>query len=116
MPSTQHLRLQERIRQESALILRLLKDPRIGFASVVRAEVSQEGQFARIHVSVLGGAEQERSTLRALNHARGFFRTRLGEALGIRKVPEIAFAIDRSAQEAQRVDQILHEIDPGGTQ
>lgn len=114
MPSTQQLRLQERIRQEVALILRDLKDPRVGFASVVRADVSQEGQFARIHVSVLGDAEQEKSTLRALIHARGFIRTRLGEALGVRKVPDIAFAIDRSAQEAQRVDKILDDIGPGG--
>lgn len=114
MPSTQHLRLQERVRQEVALILRQLKDPRVGFVSVVRAEVSSEGQFARIHVSVLGDAAQERSSLKALNHARGFVRTRLGEVLGTRKVPEIAFAIDRSAQEVQKLEKILHDIDPGG--
>ena len=98
--------------QETAMILRDLKDPRIGMVSVVRAEVTQDGEFARIYVSTLGEGKQAEESLKALRHAVGFVRTRLGEALGVRKVPELRFALDESMRAGQRIDRILREITP----
>jgi len=112
MATTRHLRLQERIMQETALILRELKDPRIGMCTVVRAEVSIDGEFARIYVSTLAEGEQAQVVMRTLQHAAGFVRGRLGEALGTRKVPELRFKLDESMAKSQRVERILREIGP----
>jgi ribosome-binding factor A len=116
MATTRHLRLQERIMQETAMILRELKDPRIGMCSVVRAEVSPDGEFARIYVSTLATGEAAEAAMKVLKRAAGFVRTRLGEALGTRKVPEIRFRLDESMRHSQRIDEILREIGPGDLQ
>jgi ribosome-binding factor A len=112
MVTTRHLRLQERIMQETALILRELKDPRIGMCSVVRAEVSPDGEYARIYVSTLATGEAAEAAMKVLKRASGFVRMRLGEALGTRKVPEIRFKLDESMRNSQRIDEILRDIQP----
>lgn len=99
--------------QETALILRDLKDPRVGMVSVVRAQVSPDGEFARIYVSTLAEGKEQQDTLKALRHAVGFVRTRLGEALGVRKVPELRFLLDDSLAVGQRIDKILKDTGPG---
>lgn len=102
--------------QETALILRELKDPRIGMCSVVRAEVSPDGEYARIFVSTLATGEGAEAAMKALRRAAGYVRSRLGEALGTRKVPEIRFRLDESMRHSQRIDEILREIGPGEAQ
>ena len=114
MANTRLLRLQERIMQETALILGEMKDPRIGMVSVVRAVVSPDGEFARIYVSTLAAGEKAEATLKALRHAVGFVRSRLGEALGTRKVPELRFELDDSLARSQRIEEILRDLGPEG--
>ena len=100
--------------QETALILRELKDPRIGMCSVVRAEVSPDGEFARIYVSTLATGDAAEAAMKALRRASGFVRSRLGEALTTRKVPEIRFKLDESMRNGQRIDEILRDLGPEG--
>ncbi len=100
--------------QETALILRDLKDPRIGMCSVVRAEVSPDGEFARIYVSTLATGDAAEAAMKALRRASGFVRSRLGEVLSTRKVPEIRFKLDESLRNGQRIDEILRDLGPEG--
>ncbi len=100
--------------QETALILRELKDPRIGMCSVVRAEVSPDGEFARIYVSTLATGDAAEAAMKALRRASGFVRSRLGEVLSTRKVPEIRFKLDESLRNGQRIDEILRDLGPEG--
>jgi len=97
--------------QETALILREMKDPRIGMASVVRAQLTQDGEFCRISVSLLATDEAAKIAMKALGRATGYVRTRLGEVLGVRKVPEIRFSLDQSIAESQRIDALLRHGD-----
>lgn len=105
------LRIREAIKEEvSDIIQRKLKDPRIGMASVTRAEVSDDLRHARIFVSCLGGAERLAEALAGLESARGLIRGELGRRLRLRFAPEIAFVPDRSMEHAQRVAEILARV------
>ena len=96
----------------SELLQRHIRDPRVaGLVSISRVEVSQDISHARIHVSVLGTEEERRSTMRALERARGFIRSRLGEELTIRHVPELQFVLDRSIEQGDRVLALLNQLD-----
>jgi ribosome-binding factor A len=96
----------------SELLQRQIKDPRVaGMVSITRVEVSQDISHARIHVSVLGTDEERQSTMRALEHARGFVRSRLGGELTIRHVPDIQFVLDRSIEQGDRVIALLNKLD-----
>ncbi len=115
MSGIRPLRLAETIQAELAEILhREARDPRLHFLTITHVEVSSDLRRATVHVSVLGSPSEEGEALQALQHARGFLRTRLAGRLRLRRVPELAFVADRSLEHAMRMWQLLEEIDPSG--
>ncbi|MDQ6898956.1 MAG: 30S ribosome-binding factor RbfA, partial [Candidatus Dormibacteraeota bacterium] len=102
--------LQEEI---MAIIRRDLKDPRIGFVSITRVRMSADLRSARVRVSVLGDAEQQRSSLAGLRSAVGVIRRELGRRLENLKVaPELRFELDPSIEYSAHIAERLREILP----
>jgi ribosome-binding factor A len=83
-----------------ALITQELTDPRIGFVTVTRAEVSDDLRQCKVFVSVIGDREQAGRSLGALEHAAGFLRGELGHRIDLRHTPELVFIEDRSTERA----------------
>ncbi|MCU1321691.1 MAG: ribosome-binding factor [Acidobacteriaceae bacterium] len=84
-----------------------LSDPRIAPAYVTDVVLAPGGKAARIFVAVQGSEEEEQSTLEALTTARAYIRSQLRDRMGVRHVPELSFAIDRSAKMTGRMDELL---------
>jgi len=84
-----------------------LSDPRIFPSVVTDVVLAPGGKSARVFIAVHGGMEEEESTLAALISARGFIRSRIRERMGVRHVPELSFAIDRSEKMTGRMDELL---------
>ncbi|MDU4959859.1 MAG: 30S ribosome-binding factor RbfA [Sporomusaceae bacterium] len=104
-------KVQEFIKQEiSQIILTDLKDPRVGFVTVTRVEVTGDLQQAKIFVSLMGSAEQKAATLQGLQRALGFMRTEIGKRLRLRMVPELSLAADESLDYSVRIQKLLDEI------
>jgi ribosome-binding factor A len=111
MPSIRKERLEELLRREiSEIILREVKDPRIGFVTVTDAEVSKDLCFAKVFVSVLGSPEQQAATLKGLNSATRFIRGEFGQRIKLRQVPEISFRIDTAIQQGTRIHELLEQV------
>ena len=92
-------------------LIRQMKDPRVsGLVSVARVQVTQDGSLARVHVSVMGSEEDQKNTLKGLEHAQGFLRSKLGAEMSIRHVPELQFILDRSIEEGDRVLQLISKL------
>lgn len=87
-----------------------LSDPRIAPSYVTDVVLAPGGKSARIFVAVHGGEQDEASTLEALTAARGYIRSQLRERMGVRHVPELSFAIDRSEKLTGRMDELLGRI------
>ncbi len=85
-----------------------LKDPRIGFATVVGVEMTADLQIARVRISVMGTPEERRETMAALERAKGFLRRRLAEELNyLRFVPELRLILDTSVDYSLHIDEVL---------
>ncbi len=84
-----------------------LSDPRIFPSVVTEVVLAPGGKSARVFVAVHGGAEEEDSTLAGLNTARAYIRSQLRDRMGVRHVPELTFAIDRSEKMTGRMDELL---------
>ncbi len=84
-----------------------LSDPRIFPAVVTEVVLAPGGKSARVFVAVHGGEAEEESTLAALTQARGFIRAQIRDRMGVRHVPEILFAIDRSEKMTGRMTELL---------
>lgn len=104
-------RLAEEIREEVALLIASeLKDPRIGFVTVTRVEVTPDLRTARIYVGVLGTEKQRTTSLAGLKQGAGFLRRALGRTLRLRYTPELLFLYDEGLEASDRVAKLLAEI------
>jgi ribosome-binding factor A len=106
-------RLAEEIREEVARIIPTLKDPRVGFVTVTRTEMTQDLRTVRVHVGVLGDAHQRTRTLQCLAQAAGFIRRELGRRLRIRHTPEVSFHYDEGLDATDRVARLLDQVRKG---
>ena len=104
-------RVAEAVRAELSQILqRELKDPRLGFASIVQVEMSRDLRHAKIYVSVYGSEAEREATLAALEHAKGFLRREITRRLRLRYAPELVFAADESIRHGARIAELLREL------
>src|ERR1700722_2563893 len=84
-----------------------LSDPRIAPSYVTDVVLAPGGKSARIYIAVHGTEEEEASTLEALITARAYIRSQLRDRMGVRHVPELTFAIDRSEKMTGRMEELL---------
>jgi ribosome-binding factor A len=88
-----------------------LKDPRVGFATVVAVDVSADLQHATARISVLGDEAQRQETMEGLERARGFMRRRVAQELRhLRSVPELRLALDTSLDYSMHIDEVLRQV------
>lgn len=101
----------EAIRQEASVIIHdKLKDPRLGFITIVRVEIAHDLRFAKIFFSVLGNEDAHKKTKAALNSSLGFVRKLIAQRLNLRFAPEIAFYEDHSAEYSVHIEKVLNQI------
>lgn len=104
-------RVNQLIKEEiSHLLQRELKDPRLGFVTVTEVAVAKDLRTAKVYVSVLGSDAEWRSSLTALESARGFIRNWLAPRLRLRAVPHLSFHADRSMAHAAHIQSVLEEL------
>jgi ribosome-binding factor A len=104
-------RFADAVRDGVAEILsRGLKDPRVGFVTVTRVELTSDQSLARVYVGILGDAAQRRRSLEGLAHSAGFVRRELGRRLRSRTLPELRFVFDAGLDNADRVAQVLEQV------
>ena len=107
-------RLAGEIRDEVArMVASDLKDPRLGFITVTRVELTQDLRYARVYVGVLG-EDATGESLVILRKAAGFVKREIGRRLRVRFAPEIDFRYDRGLEATERVARVLAEEEAQG--
>ena len=91
----------------ATIISEQLKDPRLGFVTVVRCEITQDMKFCKVFVSIIGDRHVARQTMDALESASRFLRGELGHAIDLRYTPELTFVEDRSTEKAIALHKTL---------
>lgn len=112
MASIRVERVRKKIETEVARILQSeLRDPRMGFVTVVGSELSPDYRYARIKVSILADKESEvRRVMRMLEDARSFVQRTVASRLRTRVTPELSFHLDRSAEKSVRISSLLDDL------
>ena len=107
-------RLNEQFRREiTAILRRSVRDPRVLDVVVNSVEVTSDLWLARIYVG-LGNDDQARAdALLGLEGAANFIRRELAAVLHIRRIPELRFLEDKTAAQANRIEEILNGLDVG---
>lgn len=107
----------EQLRAEiSQVITQELRDPDVGWATVLEVECSTDFSFARVYVSILGSEEQQEKGIEALQKSRAKIRHLVSQRLrNLRTTPALEFKLDRTAEKAARIEGILREVVPQET-
>ncbi len=88
-----------------------LKDPRVGFATVVGVNMSADLQHATVRISVMDET-QRADTMEALQRAKGFMRRRVAQELRhLRAVPELHLMLDTSLDYSIHIDEVLRQVE-----
>jgi phosphoesterase RecJ-like protein len=110
-PKGRSSRVGELLREEIAkLISRGLKDPRIGFVSVMEVRMSPDLHYANVYVSLFGSESERKSSLVALRNSAGWIRREVGQFLRMRYTPEIRFFPDETLDNVYHLEEVLEEI------
>lgn len=114
-PSQRQLRVGEELRHVLAHIIERgeLRDPVLAATPVTVTEVriSPDLRQARVYVMPLGGGDAQDVVVRALERARGYLRRRIAGELHLKFVPDLSFCVDRSFEEADRIERALRQPD-----
>lgn len=92
------------------LLLKQVRDPRIGSVTVTGVKVTDDLRTARVFFVEMGKDTCSPEVLKGLGKATGFLRRELGRRLRLRHVPEILFTYDPSFAYGSRIDTLLMEI------
>jgi ribosome-binding factor A len=111
MPSQRVQKVGETIQKEiSALLLRGLKDPRIGFVTITGVEMTPDLHLARVYYSVIGDEAARRSSAAGLKSSVPFLRAQLGKHLHMKYVPDLLFKYDTSIEYGNRIESLLRDL------
>jgi ribosome-binding factor A len=115
MANKRAIRVGELLKEEiSQIVLREMKDPRIGFVSVTDVEVSGDLRHAKVFISVYGSDKEKEETLEGLQQAQGFVRKLVGERVKIHHTPEIIFRYDDSIENGVHISEIIKDLKESG--
>ena len=99
-------------REISDLLRVQVRDPRVEGASVTYVRVTSDLWLARVYMRLPSDPAERAEALEGLESAAPFVRRALGEALHIRRIPELRFVADDTLEHAKRIDEILLGIRP----
>lgn len=105
-------RVSEEFREILAEEIPRLKDPRVGFVTVVGVRVTPDLRRARVFYTTMGDERARRATAAALRSARGHLRKVIGDQVRMKVLPDLEFEEDESVQTADRIEQLLQQVRP----
>ncbi len=106
--------MQDAFREEiSEIILQEIKDPGIGFITILGVKMTEDLKYAKVLYSVYGSDEERDKTVEALRRAKGYIKHVLGTRIKLKYMPEITFVLDTGEEKAARIDELLRKVEAG---
>jgi len=108
MGNPRYIKVAEQIKVIVAEMLeRRIKDPRLGFVTITDVRLTGDGREATVFYTVLGDDQARDDTAAALESARGLIRSKVGQQLGMKFTPTIAFVLDAIPETAAQLADAL---------
>ena len=104
-------RLNHLVHEIVAEEIELLDDERLGFLTVVGVEVESDLGRATVYYTTLEDADPEVAEL--LEEHRGRLQAAIARQARLKRTPELVFRPDSVIMQAQRVEDILRDLDNG---
>jgi ribosome-binding factor A len=104
-------RLNQAFKREISIIIQEdLKDPRLGFITINRVEITRDLSYARVYFSVLGNRKEVRQVQKGILSAAGYIRKLLSGRIKIRHTPELIFKLDESTEHSIHILETIERL------
>lgn len=97
------------------LLLSEVKDPRLEGVRVHEVEVSRDLGVAKAYFGMLEPGRDVAPVEQGLDKARGYLRSRAAKVLNVRRVPELRFIHDTSAERGLELSRLIEQSGSGST-
>jgi len=94
----------------SQLLMKGIKDPRIGFVTITGVEVSDDLKEAKVYYSVIGTDEDKKAAKEGLKSSTGFIRNTLRKILTLKNIPNLHFRFDSSLEYGDKIERLLKQV------
>jgi ribosome-binding factor A len=84
-----------------------VKDPCLASVQITEVDLSGDLGVAKVYFSTLVPDDDPEPVLEAFERAHGFLRSRVGQALNLRRVPELRFYHDASVKRGFEISQLI---------
>ncbi len=92
-------KLNQQFRREiSSIIQNELNDPRLGFITINRVEITRDLSYAKVYFGVLADGKKTEKVEKGLLSAAGYIRKLLSKRIKIRLSPQLVFKLDKSTE------------------
>ena len=91
----------------STLVLREVRDPRVGNITLTSVSVAPDMSTARIWFVPFGDQHAPEQVSEGLNRAAGFLRGEVGRALALRHAPRLEFVYDQQIEHADKLTRLI---------
>lgn len=103
-------RLEARIHERAAYCLQFeINDPRSGFITITRVELSPDLASGKVHYSVLGNEAERSKAAHMLHGASGYIQRQVARVLEMRRIPHLSWVYDDSVEKAADLDLLIRE-------
>ncbi len=100
-------------REISEILLRDLRDPRVGMITLTGVEVSPDFAHATVYFTCLE-ADHASEASEGLGRAAGFIRAQLAKRIRMYTVPELRFLYDESVERGAHLSRLIDVLSGGG--
>lgn len=87
-----------------------LKDPRLGFVTITRVELSNDLSHAKVFFSCLGSQEELERSQEAFDHSAKFIRSLIKRRFRLKIIPEIVFRYDETIATSIEISEKLDQL------
>ncbi len=103
-------KLESLLQQEIATCVQQeLKDPRLGFITIVRVVMTADLHTVTAHWTCLGDQKQRRLAEQALANARGYIQRRYADVVKTRLLPQLSFAYDDAEFKRNTMEDLIRQ-------
>ncbi len=89
------------------LVVRQVKDPRVGNVTITAVDLAPDMSHARVFFVPFAAHEPPAEVQAGLERASGFLRGELGRRLRLRHAPRLEFRFDETLDQAQRLSSLI---------
>jgi ribosome-binding factor A len=101
-------RVEDVLREEiSSILFKDLKDPGLGFVTILEVKVTEDLRLAKVYFSCYGDAEVRERTIQTLKKSRRFVKFLVGQRVKLKYTPDIDFFYDDRLERLERIEAIL---------